>query len=286
VVSARFLWQSHNPTIQELRNLEIGISTWSMGSPMEALERIAEARFKHAEIWADPYGVLDCCLDVLVLALEEYDLDASSLHAPFTGLDISSTNQELRSLSINKILDTIETAEKLDCKHVIVHPSSGKYDITEDHHNAQTLLARSTEKLAKKADEKGLTLALENMLASREGLRVGTTVAELRECLESLPAANVGICLDTGHAHYNGLEVSNETKNAGNFLTDLHVDDNDRSGDQHKVPGEGTINWQSFMRALKDTAYSGTFMLEICGEDQPRKILEHSYKAASRLLDY
>jgi len=124
------------------------------------------------------------------------------------------------------------------------------------------------------------------MLASRDGLRVGTKVAELTECLESLPAKNVGICLDTGHAHYNGLEVSDETRNAGDFLTDLHVNDNDRSGDQHKVPGEGTINWQSFMRALRGTAYSGTFMLEICGEDQPRKILEHSYKAASRLLGY
>ena len=250
------------------------------------MERVAEAGFKHAEIWADPCGVLDCCLDMLVSAVKEYGLDVSSLHAPFTGLDISSTNEELRSLSIKKILDTFETAEKLDCKHVIVHPSSGKYDRIEDYHDAVTLLARSTEKLAKKADEKDLTLALENMLASRDGLRVGTTVAELTECLESLPATNAGICLDTGHAHYNGLDVSMETRDAGDFLTDLHVNDNDRSGDQHKVLGEGTINWQSFMRALKDTTYSGTFTLEIYSEDQATKTLENSYKAASKLLDY
>jgi len=60
-----------------VRNLEIGISTWSMGSPVEAAERIAKAGFKHAEIWADPYGVLDCCLDMLVSVLKEYGLDVS-----------------------------------------------------------------------------------------------------------------------------------------------------------------------------------------------------------------
>lgn len=266
--------------------MEIGISTWSMGSPMEALKRIAEAGFKHAEIWADPYGALNRCLDLLVSAVKEYGLDASSLHAPFTGLDISSINEELRSLSVKKILNTFEAAEKLDCKHVVIHPSSAKYDRIGDYHAAETLLARSAEKLAKKAHEKDLTLALENMLASRDGLRVGTTVAELKKCLESLPATNVGICLDTGHAHYNGLDVSNETRDAGDFLIDLHVDDNDRSGDQHKVPGEGTINWQSFMRALKDKTYSGIFTLEIYGEDQATKTLENSYKAASELLDY
>jgi len=271
---------------ERVKALEIGISTWSMGNPTEALERIAEAGFKHAEIWADPYGVLDSRLDALVSALEDYGLEASSLHAPFTGLDISSTSEELRSLSIKRTLDTIEIAEKLGCKHIIVHPSSGKYGKIEDYRSAQILLARSTDKLARKAEEKGLTLALENMLVNRDGLRVGTTVAELRECAESLPATNVGICLDTGHTNYNGLEVSTETRDAGDFLTDLHVNDNDGSGDQHRVPGDGTINWQSFMRALKETAYNGMFMMEIYGEDQATRTLEKSYKAASRLLGY
>ena len=77
---------------------------------MEALERIAEAGFKHAEIWAEPYGVLDRCLDVLVLALEEYEVNASSLHSPFIGIDISSIDDTLRSVSIKKILETLEIA--------------------------------------------------------------------------------------------------------------------------------------------------------------------------------
>jgi len=223
---------------------------------------------------------------VLVLALEEYEVNASSLHSPFIGIDISSTDETLRSVSIKKILETLEIAEKLGCTHVIVHPSQLKYDTEEDYHSAKRLLARSIEELAKEADGEGLILAVENMLVNPEGLRVGTTVAEIRECLEPLPVTNVGICLDTGHTNHNGLQVSKETRDAGDLLIDLHVNDNDGSGDQHKVPGDGTIDWESFMTALKETGYDGMFTMEIHGRDQPVETLENSYKAALKLLKY
>ncbi len=257
-----------------------------MGGPVEALERIAEAKFEHVEIWGNPYGVLDGCSDELIRSLKDYGLEACSLHAPFAGLDISSIDEDTRKLSVKKILNTMEIAERLGCRHIVIHPGSAKYDRMEDYHNARKLLAASIVELAGKADEGRLALAVENMLVGSEGSRVGTTVAELAECLESVQVENVGICLDTGHAHYNGLEVSKETENAGDFLTALHVNDNDRSGDQHRVPGEGTINCQSFLRALKETAYKGVFMMEIYGEDEAAKTLEDSYRAASRLLGY
>ena len=82
--------------------LEIGISTWSMGNPLEALRRIAEAGFSHLEVWCDPHDVLDGCENELVLAIKDYDLKACSLHAPFTSLDISSTDIKLRKHSYHE----------------------------------------------------------------------------------------------------------------------------------------------------------------------------------------
>jgi len=266
--------------------LELGISTWSMGkSPLEALERIAEAGFGQVEIWSDPPGVLSGHVDELFNALGKRGLKACSLHAPFTGLDVSSTDEKLRERSVQQILDAMETAERLGCGHVIVHPGSGKYEKRDHYDMAKSLLAKSTEELVKGAEERGLTLALENMLASRDGFRVGTRAAELRKVIESLSAGNLGICLDTGHAHYNELEAWTETKDAGDLLIDLHVNDNDGSKDDHRVPGEGTLNWPPFIKALKEANYRGVFMLEIYGGDEVQKRLENSYKAASRLLN-
>jgi len=266
--------------------LELGMSTWSMGkNPLEALERVAEAGFRQVEIWSDPPGVLSGYVDELFNALGNRGLEACSLHAPFTGLDVSSPDEKLRKRSIQQILGAMEAAERLGCGHVIVHPGSGKYDQRDHYDKAKRLLAKSTEELVKGAEERGLTLALENMLASRDGFRVGTRAAELREVIESLSAGNTGICLDTGHAHYNGLEAWMETRDAGDLLTDLHVNDNDGSKDEHRVPGEGTLNWPPFIKALKETNYHGVFMLEIYGGDEIQKRLENSYKMASRVLN-
>lgn len=255
-----------------------------MGNPPHALKRIAKAGFTHVEIWSDPSGVLSGYLDELFSNLENNGLEAFSIHAPFTGLDVSSIDDRLRKRSVEQILDAMDTAEKLRCKHIIVHPGSAKYE-RSSYDKARRLLAKSAEELATVAEARGLTLALENMLTSKDGLRVGTRVGELREVIESLSIENLGICLDTGHAHYNGLDVSRETKNAGDLLIDLHVNDNDGTKDQHKVPGEGTINWPSFTEALWGTKYRGIFTLEIYGEDEVPKRLEKSYKAASRLLN-
>jgi len=262
------------------------MSTWSMGkNPSEALERIAVAGFRQVEIWSDPPGVLSGPVDELINALENRGIKACSLHAPFTRLDLSSTDEKMRKYSVHQILGVIETAERLGCGHIIVHPGSGKYDKREHYDKAKSLLAKSTEELVKGAEERGLTLSLENMLASRDGFRVGTRAAELRGVIESLPAKNLGICLDTGHAHYNGLEAWTETKDAGDLLIDLHVNDNDGSKDEHRVPGEGTLNWPPFIEALKAVNYRGVFMLEIYGGNEVRKRLENSYKAASMLLN-
>jgi len=268
------------------KGLELGMSTWSMGkTPLEALERIAEAGFRQVEIWSDPPGILLGHVDELCNALGNRGLKACSLHAPFTGLDLSSPDEKLRKCSVQQILDAMETAGRLGCGHVIVHPGSGKYDRRDHYDKAKRLLATSTEELVKGAEERGLIIALENMLAPRDGFRVGTRTAELRKVIESLSARNLGICLDTGHAHYNGLEAWMETRDAGDLLTDLHVNDNDGSKDEHRVPGEGTLNWPPFIQALKETNYRGVFMLEIYGGNEIQKRLENSHKAASRLLN-
>jgi len=268
------------------KGLELGMSTLSMGkNPLEALERIAEAGFRQVEIWSDPPDVLSGHVDDLSNALGNRGLKAYSLHAPFTGLDVSSPDEKLRKCSVKQILDFMETAERLGCGHIIVHPGSGKYDKREHYDKAKRLLATSIKELVKGAEEKGLALALENMIAPRDGLRVGTRVTELKEVIESLSAGSLGICLDTGHAHYNGLEAWKETKEAGDLLIDLHVNDNDGSKDEHRVPGEGTLNWPPFIKALKEVNYRGVFMLEIYGGEEVQKRLENSYKAGLRLLN-
>jgi sugar phosphate isomerase/epimerase len=52
----------------------------------------------------------------------------------------------------------------------------------------------------------------------------------------------------------------------GAHLIATHISDNDGSGDQHRTPGNGSIDWPEVVRALREAGYTGLFNLEIPGE--------------------
>ena len=265
--------------------MEFGISLWSMGrNPLESLKRVAESGFRYVEVWTEPYEEFEGKVDELLEAIDKYDVKAYSLHAPFFGLDVSAIDEDARRRSLEKVLRSLEIAERLGCSCFIVHPSSKSYRRKEDYEKAKLMLLKSLKEIEKASSGHGVLVSLENMLAPREGFRVGTSVAELKEAVKNLHCEEVGICLDTGHANYNGLEVAEEVREAGDLLAALHINDNDGSRDQHLVPGEGTIDWHSFLEALKDTGYDGLLMFEIYGGDQPEERLNKSYQTASKML--
>jgi sugar phosphate isomerase/epimerase len=130
-------------------------------------------------------------------------------------------------------------------------------------------------------ETRGAALAAQEEVLDRLGVAVAGTPLTL--CLESLPgrasdlpngevvrrvheraATSFGFVLDTGHAHIAG-DLSGLVNLAGRRLQSLHLHDNDGHGDQHLVPGEGTIDWVPFLRELRASGYEGPLMLEVQG---------------------
>ena len=46
------------------------------------------------------------------------------------------------------------------------------------------------------------------------------------------------------------------------YLSALHVHDNDGRGDNHWLPGQGVIDWSDFSKALGEIGFEGTVSLE------------------------
>ena len=72
-----------------------------------------------------------------------------------------------------------------------------------------------------------------------------------------------GICFDFGHAHLAHCDIPAAIRRVGRRLRVTHVHDNDGSGDLHRPVGEGTIDWQSAVRALKEIGYDEELSLEL-----------------------
>jgi len=125
-------------------------------------------------------------------------------------------------------------------------------------HNARTL-----QRMAREAARAGITIALENIWHS---LRARPLTGIL-DFVRAAGEPNVGVCLDSGHAHLAGASVADEIRAAGKLLCDTHFHDNTGPADgqlvdQHIPPGLGTIDWQAAARALNAIDYPGPVVFE------------------------
>ncbi|HML46162.1 MAG TPA: sugar phosphate isomerase/epimerase, partial [Clostridia bacterium] len=113
-------------------------------------------------------------------------------------------------------------------------------------------------------------IAVENLAAHREPPDAPSrsflqTPEALLAFVENFSDAQVGICIDLGHALIQGWDVPRTIDVVGRKLRALHVQDNNGVDDQHMPPFFGKIPWPEVMRSLKRNAYAGDFTYELCG---------------------
>lgn len=72
-------------------------------------------------------------------------------------------------------------------------------------------------------------------------------------------------CVDTGHAFVMGQDPAQMIRTLGSRVRALHVADNNGRQDQHYAPGQGKIDWNDVMGALKEVGYQGSFSFEADG---------------------
>jgi len=129
--------------------------------------------------------------------------------------------------------------------------------------NFVSCYVEALEELARIAGAFGITVVLENIWHSR----FCSSVTPILELVQTANRPNVGIILDSGHAHLAGFSVSDEIRKAGHWLRDTHFHDNvgDLSlpkADQHLPPGLGTIDWQAACLALQEIEFDGPVVFE------------------------
>ena len=162
----------------------------------------------------------------------------------------------------------------LDAKVMVIHISTPEdlETVTKAHLD---MAAASVEKLGKACHNLGILIAVEN------SPRPNSLPYNLK-VVERTDPAYVGICIDAGHVHCVGLDVTEAVLQAGNRLRHLHIADNHgpEEGDVHLIPYEGTIDWRSFYQALERVDYPGVLMYEIIHRpniDQVLKQVTESY---------
>ncbi len=118
-------------------------------------------------------------------------------------------------------------------------------------------------------------------------------ISRTNEVLDFVKAMNtpwMRMCLDTGHCSFYGDSPAESVRLIGkDYLTTLHVHDNDGPCDRHWEPGKGIIDWADFSRALQEIGYDGVLSLETSvpgnvTDPAERDALERSLAAIARRI--
>ena len=224
--------------------------------------------------------------------LDDTRLTLNSVHAPICASLIGGTWGETYSTAIaddprrRKALSEAEAAlaiaQIVPYRHLVIHlgvPESLKPAASD---NSRDAARRSVEELHTIADKSGVQLALEvipNALSNPDAL-----VALIEDDLDG---ANVGICMDVGHAHIMG-DFADAIEACSGHLITTHLHDNHGKSDDHLAPGDGNIDWPLALMALQKIGYDGTWLFEVANTSTPRAVLAKTEKARHRfdeLLD-
>jgi protein FrlC len=174
---------------------------------------------------------------------------------------LCSPIHSIRKDSVEYIKNTIDTSVSLGCKKVSLCP--GRTLFGQSHENGLKQLKESFNELVDFAAKKDVLLLLEPAHMYESDLIL--TVEEGARLIEEQKYGNMGIALDTGHCHVNkeSLVDSLNVLTQKNIPFHIHLDDNNGLSDQHKIPGEGTINFVPFLQALYSSDYEGFLTVEL-----------------------
>jgi sugar phosphate isomerase/epimerase len=214
--------------------------------------------------------------------MHDLAIEAFSFHAPFReAIDITALDAYQRDKSLKEILIAADSAATMGVRHFVIHPGpdrSGRPPVAEyvaRMENAAAVLTR----VAKHCRERNMSLVLENMLPH---LLFGRT-SDVLWIMGAIQDLNVGICLDTGHAHIANDLYASAHKLSGH-LQMVHVNDNHGQGDEHLPPGKGSIDWHKLVRQLVANSFRGGCILELAGDPGGRDTVLQKAQEARRYL--
>lgn len=191
-----------------------------------------------------------------------------SMHAAFGELiDPSSPDGAQRAQCLRLYDDEAQLARDLGCDMAVVHPAAnlpGYRTLNADEANALqeqrwAYLDDFLKRLADIGERRSVTFLIENLPRM---FYLGHDPIALARRVLAIGSPRLRMCFDTGHAHMVG-DVPTLIEACAPAIAYLHLHDNNAKDDNHRMIGDGTINWAAAARAIRGAKLDVYCMLEV-----------------------
>ncbi len=238
----------------------------------EAVSRVASLGADCVEIIFDvPHFSPDFRMDELRGLKKTVDSSGLevSVHGPIWDFNPASWHQEVRSLALKKMKQSIDVCSRLGGDVVVMHP--GKCPIPQIGRllsETKAWFVDFTSDCLAHAKKRNVKLALENFPTNSEHpYSAPNDMVALARKLDGL-----GITYDVGHAYLHKRredmvapekKMAEEIRLMGKYLAHVHIHDNHGAWDEHLIPGRGEADFGPIVKALREVDYKGRIIAEL-----------------------
>ena len=194
--------------------------------------------------------------------------DRIVLHAPFAGLPLVAYDPRLEQLAADRVKESIEAAEYLGARVVIVHAHPRPNFALAEYWDG---LVAAFRDLGEYAAPRGVQLGLETGFPD--------SVDRFVDLLEAIGHHSVGATLDCGHmsryvdsdlwgtpagAVQLNAQLIDMVRQLGPLTVHCQLHDVELAGwRDHCAVGRGVIEWEPFLAALESLDYQGMLEFEL-----------------------
>lgn len=178
----------------------------------------------------------------------ELNLEIPFVHLTYKDINNMWLDNEIGDTLLNNYLHDLNVCKENNINMVVLHLTS------KNNPPEMNLLGlKRFESIVNHAEKLDIKVAIEN-----------TKIPGYLEFIfENIKNKNLGICFDSGHCHCHFNDEFNWEMFKDKVFA-LHLHDNDKSGDQHLLPFDGTIDWDLYTKNLNYANYTGPIILESC----------------------
>jgi sugar phosphate isomerase/epimerase len=181
-----------------------------------------------------------------------------SVHAPYTDVNLSAYDDFVRNCILNRLEKSIKWTADLGGEIFVFHPGNSTVLERVSQGKAWKINLDSVRRLLRFSENHSVKALIENV--PEPFPYVMKSVADFERFFDEV-GMETGMVLDIAHANIRG-ENSEFIKRFGNRIGHVHVSDNFGESDTHLSIGEGSIDWEAIMKALKISPFDGWVTIE------------------------
>jgi sugar phosphate isomerase/epimerase len=227
--------------------VRFGVCDWTIGKTGDpaALELASKLGLEGVQV---SLVIKNDGLELAQAALQKSYLEAAEKYgigiASFAIGDLNNIPYKSDPRAEKWIEQSIDICRAMNVKIVLV-PFFGKGDLKNDPKGTETVIER-LKRVAPKAENAGVILALESWLSAEDHLKI----------LSAVGSSAIQVYYDVGNSQEAGYDILKEIRLLGARICQFHAKD------YKDLYGKGTMDFKAVRKAMDEIGYHSWFVLE------------------------